>query len=665
MRNLTLIILLIALLGSCTKQEIELPALVSDNMVLQQQSDINLWGWFTPGANIKIDASWGESATAFTDEDGKWMTTIKTPEFGGPYTISFSSGSVTKEISNVLIGEVWLCSGQSNMEMPLNGFPPNDVIQNAEVEKQNASFPELRMFTVAKVISSTPVKDCAGNWESASPETVGNFSASAYFFGRKIHQELGIPVGLIHSSWGGTPAESWTSAKNIVTVEGFENLKEQLDEMTKNYALLKEFITDLYTIPVTSLIGERPYENLQLNDGMFADKNFDIDAMGEMEVPSLWETSVLPGYDGIVWMFKDFEYNGSAKNLQLYLGPIDDMDAVYLNGVKVGSHEYSGVYNMERIYDIPEDLINQGENRIAVRVIDTGGGGGIFGPGKPAILAGDEPLVGLSGKWKYHPTATFFEGSIVVWGEGDKSFSAAPKMKLTMDQNSPTALYNAMINPLIPFTIKGAIWYQGESNVGRGKQYETLFPTMIQNWREDWNQGNFPFYFVQIAPYNYGPNSDVAVAELRDAQFKTLALENTGMAVTMDIGNPRNIHPANKQDVGDRLARWALNKDYGFSEVLCSGPLYKSAEFKGRNVIVSFDYAGAGLKLTDDASFVELAGSDGVFHKAKVKIEGEKLVASSAKVNNPVEIRYAWCDDCEPNLFNKEGLPASPFHAKK
>jgi len=656
---------MIALMIACSNQnpELTLPALFSNNMVLQQNTQANIWGWSEPDVEIKIETSWGVLTSTITDNNGKWLTSIGTPSFGGPFSIRVKAAKTEIIISNVMIGEVWLCSGQSNMEMPLKGWSPKDTIEGSSVEIAHAGNVNLRMFTVAHSVTVSPVNDCVGNWDISSPETAGDFSATAYFFGKKIAEELGIPVGLIHSSWGGTPAEAWASAEYLNEIEGFENLKVKLEKALIDNEKYQSFLSQMKSIPMEDLSSEHPYENLDLNDSAFVSTELDISAWGELEVPSLWENTQLPYFDGIVWLQKDFEYDGKMypEGFELYLGPIDDMDATYLNGVKLGNNEVAGVYQMERNYSIPAHLLKEGLNRIAVKVTDTGGGGGIYGTKAPAINKGSIEVVSLAGNWKFKPIATFYDHKIVMFGEGNLDYNATPKVEMRFDQYSPTVLFNGMINPLVPYSLQGAIWYQGESNVGRAKQYEKLFPAMITNWRAVWNQGNFPFYFVQISPYNYGENANESTAELRDAQFKTLSLENTGMVVTMDIGNPVNIHPSNKKEVGERLALWALAKTYQKEGIVYSGPLYKNAVFNGKTVEIEFDYANNGLVLSDQKTYFEIAGDNGIFYPAKPEIMGSKIVVQSAKVKAAKQVRYAWADDCVPNLFNVEGLPASPF----
>jgi sialate O-acetylesterase len=370
-----------------------------------------------------------------------------------------------------------------------------------------------------------------------------------------------------------------------------------------------------------------------------------------MQVPAEWGATELSGFDGAVWFRKEFELDSSmaGKGLTLTLGPIDDQDITWINGNRVGATEGPGKWQAPRTYKVPASVTKSGKNVIVIRVLDTAGGGGLTGkPEQVMLKAKNGPSISLAGKWRYKK------------GFDIKTMAPAPTPPAGLNAHSPSSLYNAMIAPLIPYRIKGAIWYQGESNAGRAYQYRTLFPLMITNWRNDWNIGDFPFYFVQIAPYNYG-GAPIA-AELREAQFMTLSLKNTGMAVTMDIGNPRDIHPRNKQDVGKRLALWAMAKDYGKKNIVYSGPLYKSMKIEGSRIRLSFDHINGGLLAKDGplTHFI-IAGQDKQFERATAKIDGDTIVVSSFKVDKPVAVRYGWTNDAEPNLFNRAHLPASSF----
>jgi sialate O-acetylesterase len=359
----------------------------------------------------------------------------------------------------------------------------------------------------------------------------------------------------------------------------------------------------------------------------------------------------------------------AGKDLILSLGPIDDMDCTWFNGQKVGAFDEPGFWQSDRIYTIPASLVKEGLNTIAIRVVDTQGGGGICGKESQLFVAEkdnkDIPAISISGEWKYMVAADFIDSKFYVFDITKNEFLTKKRPGAIMNQYSPSGLYNAMINPVVPYSIKGAIWYQGEANVGRAAQYEKIFPLMINNWRKAWNIGNFPFYYIQIAPYIYGDDVNAASsAELRDAQGNALNVPNTGMVVTLDIGNVYNIHPCDKQSVGNRLAFWALAKDYG-KDIVFSGPLYKSSFIDGNSVKIQFNYTQGGLKAANGGlKEFEIAGSDGKFVPATAEIIDNTVVVSSKEVENPVAARYCWRNGAEATLFNGAGLPASVFKSK-
>lgn len=441
--------------------QVRLPAFISSRMVLQQNVDAPLWGWSEPGKTVTVQASWNDRAfRARADDDGRWAVRIPTPAAGGPYTVTIDDSVLT----DVMIGEVWICSGQSNMQWPLS------QTLNAEEEIAAAACPDMRLFYAARAFSPEPLHDVYGSWRACTPKSAETFSAVAYFFGRELHRELGVPVGLIHTSWGGTPAEAWTRHDVL----------------------------------------------------------------------------------------------SSDADLRIYL------------------------------------------ERFAKKIAE-----------------------------------------------------AEPGM-LPLNQGSPASLYNAMLHPFIPYGIRGAIWYQGEANILDADIYEILFSAMIGNWRRDWGQGEFPFYFVQLAPYEYA--TPLAGAALRDAQRRTLRVPNTGMAVTMDIGNPDDIHPRNKRDVGKRLALWALANTYGRSGMVFSGPLYRSMEKDGGRIRLFFDHTGGGLRSrAGELTHFEIAGANREFVPAEARIDGATILVSSDSVEHPLAVRYAFHNADEPNLVNAEELPASSF----
>lgn len=450
------------------KGKLWLPCVFSDHMVLQQQKKVDFWGQGTPGQMLTITGSWGKQVNTVADDNGHWKAKLSTPKAGGPFTIGIKNIDSSIVISDVLIGEVWLASGQSNMDIPVKGWPPGDTILNSKQEIDNANYPEIRLLKIPFGISVTPKDSAGGKWNIASPQTAGDFSATAYFYARKLQQELHVPIGIIQSSIGGTPAEAWTS---------------------------KEYLQKL--------------------------------------------------------------------------------------------------------------------------------------------------------------------------GDFDKAIEAQEQDKLRINSNSPAVLFNAMINPLVPYTIKGIIWYQGESNVGRAEQYKRLFPLMIQDWRSKWGS-ELPFYFVQIAPFLYSAADQKEQSQkLRDAQRYALKLPKTGMVSTLDIGYLKTAHPPYKQEVGNRLTRFALANEYG-KKNFTSGPLFKKARVAGNELIIEFEFVGRGLvALPAGLNNFEIAGADKVYVKAQAKIVNNKVVVSNPTVAAPLFVRYAWSDSSSATLFNKEGLPAATFTSEK
>ncbi len=649
------------------KTFVEMPALFSDNMVLQQKTAVPFWGKANPGAAVVIKASWGETTKTKVNEDSSWTVKIKTIKAGGPYTVSLMIGDSAIVYKNVMLGEVWLCSGQSNMEMPLEGWPPQNPIKNSAEEIKEANYPNIRLFTVARAVSNKPEFNCVGSWSECNPATAAKFSAAAYFFGRKLFKELNVPIGLIFSSWGGTKVQPWISGKYLGQLNEYKPIVEKMALVKDEVQKLNEWIYNHPVIDVSKKAPADQWKNLEFGDSLCARPDFDDDAWRTMKLPVYWESTEVGNFDGTVWFRKkiDIPQNWLNKDLVLELGPVDDMDRSYVNGVLVGATEEVGYWQQPRVYNVPANLVTDTALTIAVRVVDNQGGGGIWGNNVKMQIhpKGSDENISLSGQWKYLPVAEYVNGKFYVYNINNQEFYSRPKSTLDIGPNTPTMLYNGMIAPLIPYYIKGAIWYQGESNSDEPydyNNYQMLFSMMINNWRADWGEGNFPFYFVQIAPWDYGDNSRSYV--VRDAQFQTLSLPNTGIAVTLDIGSLTTIHPPDKQELGRRLALWALAKNYN-KKVFYSGPLYKAMEIKGNQVILSFDHAGKGLVLKDingDTNFI-IAGPDQKFVKAKAMVEGKKLIVYNGEVKNPVAVRYAWRNNAEATLFNIEGLPSPTF----
>jgi sialate O-acetylesterase len=611
---------------------VQMPLLFSDGMVLQRNKEIPVWGW--ADANEKIEVRFNkQTKTIQADKNGKWIIKLSAEKAGGPFELVIT-GKNKIVIKNVLVGEVWLCSGQSNME-----FQVFKTV-NAQKEIADANYPMIRHFGVAQDLSGKPKDDLkAGKWEVSNPQTVGNFTAVGYYFAKKIYAELKIPIGIINTSWGGTNVETWTSREAFEKSEDFKAMIADvptlnMDSISKLYAIkMKERVEKIQGTPVN-----------KENENTFKEATFNDSAWGDLLTPSLWENQPLGDLDGIVWMRKMITL--SAEDIKnkatLYLSKIDDEDITYINGIEVGKNTQ---YDLKRVYEIPANVLKEGKNVIVVRIVDNSGGGGIYGEAADLKLNLGSKNIPLDGKWKF---------KVIL-------------VKTSLSPNSyPSLLYNAMVNPLVPYAVQGVLWYQGEANVWRASEYKKTFPLLIQDWRTKFKQGDIPFYFVQLSTFNeFNGNSKAGSkwAELREAQAGTLQVPNTGMAVTTDIGNAKDIHPTNKQDVGLRLAAIALNNVYDKKQVY-SGPQYKSQEIKGNQIILTFESIGSGLATpnNDELKGFEIAGADQVFHSAKAIIKDNKIIVSGQNVQNPVAVRYGWADDdTEINLFNKEKFPASPF----
>ncbi len=622
--------------------ELKLPSIIGDHMVLQQNSTANIWGWAAPGEKVEVTTGWdGKRYKVNADGQGNWLVEVNTAAAGGPFEIRIEA-DVTKVLENVMLGEVWVCSGQSNMEWPLRRA------ESAPSEIPAAHHPDIRLFQVEKHIASRPKDDVTGAWSVCSPSSAAGFSAVGYFFGKYLHESLDVPVGLINTSWGGTLSEAWTSQEMLRTFGAYDTQLDKLYSLTDEDMDRAEKSMDSLLEVKRIMMDPNDPGNIGIREGWMR-PGYDDSNWIEADGPAEWSTMKELGMiEGVVWVRIPLEIPQAwlGKDLRLELGPIDEMDVTYLDGRKVGAMNLIDNWTDVRIYDVPGDYIKQTSMVLAIRIVNTLSQGGLYGdPQQLRIYPLDDPgakPVMLAGKWKYR-----------IAGE----FAAIPQLT---NPNTPSVLFNGMLYPLTKFAIKGAIWYQGESNVGRAFQYRTIFPGMITDWRNQWDRGEFPFYFVQLAPFTYGVEH--SSAELREAQFMTLSrLKNTGMAVTLDIGNPEDIHPTNKRDVGKRLALWALAKDYG-KDIICSGPLYREIDIEGNTIRVSFDYTGRGLQsVGGPLTHFEIAGEDRIYHPANAVVDGHTVVVGHPDVKNPVAVRYAWTNTAVPNLFNWEGLPASSF----
>ncbi len=616
---------------------VTLPKIFGDNMVLQRNKPIPVWGW--ADANEKITVRFDHQIKSVTaDKEGNWKVSLDKETAGGPYQLVVK-GNNTVTFKNVLVGEVWICSGQSNMEMPIEGW---GKVNNYEEEIAAASYPQVRHVKIPNTVNTKPQKDVPqGEWKICSPATAGDFTAAGYFFARELYNQLKIPIGLINTSWGGTHVETWTSREAFEGSGEFKAMIAQmplldLDSLAKvrREALMKKIEELQGSLP--SLSEAEDWKNTDLDDNKWP----------QMQLPSLWEEGQLGDLDGIVWFRKaiDVSANDAGKEATLELAMIDDNDITYVNGIKTGE---TNSYNTHRKYTIPAGVLKTGKNVIAVRVEDTGGGGGIYGDSTAMKLTIDNNVNSLAGNWTFKVERIYGDANSV----GPNSY--------------PTLLFNAMVNPLIPYAFEGVIWYQGEANAERAYQYRKAFPLMINDWRKHWNAGTFPFYFVQLASFNADNGNSKkgsTWAELREAQTMALSLPNTGMVVTTDIGNSTDIHPKDKQDVGKRLASLALHNVYN-KNIACSGPMYKSMKVNGNSIIINFTNIGGGLMTKNgELKGFEIAGLGGQFFPAVATIEGDHVVVHSDEIKYPAAVRFGWKDDAgEDNLFNKEGFPASPF----
>lgn len=540
-----------------------------------------------------------------------------------------------------MIGDVWLCSGQSNMAMTVNGS--EGQVYNYKNEESNANYPKIRYFKVKAKLSANPQNDVKGVWETCSSATVGNFSAVAYFFARKLHQETGIPIGIINSSWGGTDIEAWTS------MDAYRELPKHMREKYKEAEKL-----GIENLLKKNDDNKKAFDDLVTNDIGIREQwylpSYNVGEWKSMLQPQEWSSTDLANFNGVAWFRHEFNLLDEDTNQGgiLSLGKIDDNDVTWVNGIKIGETEGAGT---DRVYEIPVGVLKSGKNNITVKVIDAIRSGGFTGTKEDLYIETNEGKYSLAGNWQYNPSTN---------AESSNYVDMVPNLHYGL-------LYNAMIHPLTDFPIKGVIWYQGENNTGQAYNYRTLFPTLIKDWRNQWGY-DFPFYWVQLSGFmqktTEPPIAD-SWAELREAQTLTLSEKYTGQAVTTDIGDANDIHPRNKQDVGLRLAYIALNKDYNMPNIIYSGPQYKAMKIEENKIIIEFDHVGSGLRTTSKYGYVEgftIAAADQQFVWANAKIEGNnKVIVYSEEMDSPVAVRFCWSINPDVNLFNSADLPAIPF----
>lgn len=652
------LIIFILLIGfQNLKAEIKLPSFFGDNMVLQRNKEVKIWGWSDKYEQLSLQFN-GQHHTTIASSDGNWTFTLDPMEALSTPQDMIIQGKNKVVIKNILIGDVWLSGGQSNMEWAVANA------HNADDEIKNANYPEIRLLIVPENISFQPVNDIKPTeWKAAIGENIKWFSAVGYFFGKHIHKNQDIPVGLIHSNRGGSRVETWTSAERLTPFEYTHEAIELMRTLDMSFyefrsgwdREIEEWVDKNY--PISDIGMEQEWYSL----------NYDFKNWKNIYVPSrIEEQKDLEEFNGIIWYKKTFVLPKNLKNKDLFFRPgfINDMDETWFNGKKIGE-----TYNLTpwRSYKIPAELINyEGENTITVRVFNAKNEGGLTEPTPRKINISTERWsitsddLELAGSWKFKTTHQL-------------SNPVESPIPVKPDPNDfPSSLYNGMLHPLIPFAIKGVIWYQGESNTKSYDDaigYKEVFLNLINNWRADWNY-DFEFYFVQLANYLSNPSRCTIPCEriwpyLRESQLKALNLPNTGMAVTIDAGNPYDIHPRDKQTVGYRLGLIAEAKAYEDESVVYSGPIYKSHQISGKKIIIEFEHTGSGLEVNNRYGYLkgfQIAGEDKVFHWAKAYLENDRVIVFSKKVDAPVAVRYAWEDNPEDaNLYNKERLPATPF----
>jgi sialate O-acetylesterase len=628
------------LLLSCTSTfaQVKLPKLISDGMVLQRDSPVRIWGWAAsnePVALRFLDSTYTTTAGA----GGDWSIILPGMKAGGPYRMEINASNAVV-VNDIMIGEVWLCSGQSNMELTMKTVSP---IYGAEIA--HSENPYIRQFYVPQTYNfNAPQKDLpTGIWKTASIETVPAFSAVAYFFGKALYDKYKVPIGLINASLGGSPAESWMSEEAL---KAFPDLYQEAQRFKDSSLVEKIQSEDRARIQAWYTFLRKKDQGYADPQNVWYDPALNTSDWPTMKIPGYWASTTLGNVNGVVWFRRKFDLPSSmaGKEATLILGRIVDADSVFINGMFVGTTSYQ--YPPRR-YAMPVNILRGGENTIVVRVINSSGQGG-FVPDKAYEIAIQDTMFDLRGEWQYRLGTTM-----------------EPLAGETFIRWKPLGLYNAMISPLLNYRIEGVAWYQGESNAETPVEYRELLPALIRDWRNHWEEGEFPFLVVQL-PNFMGAKSEPSEsnwAMLREAQSNALALPNTGIVVTVDIGEWNDIHPLDKKDVGDRLALAAQKVAYGDEHVISSGPLYQSMRIEGNTIVLTFTNTGGGLIAKGgELKCFAIAGSDKKFVWANAKIKNGNVIVSSSNVLNPVAVRYAWADNPEgANLYNKEGLPASPF----
>ncbi len=615
--------------------QVKLPYVFSDHMVLQRQTEIPVWGTADPGTKLSLSLA-GNTTSVKTDSEGKWIVRFPKQEAGGPYNLKvFVEGQSEPVVSytDVMIGDIWLASGQSNMELQVQ------QVDGKEEEIPNAYNSNIRLFNVPHNISLKPLEDIQkADWKICDSTSVKEASAVGYYFAKKLQKEINVPIGILQSSWGGTPVEAWTSREMLLSEPIVRDRVLSNDSVTEEH-----FVKDSLDLVRFWDIVYNPKNGM---DSIIPLPGFDDSAWTEVEVPGViseWEPEF---YEGIIWLRKTIDLGNDFKNkeLTINLGHPEINYSLYFNGKEICKTQWNA--NFTHDYKIPAELVQNGENTIVLRLAALWGAGGLKHPGEEIYLTNGDSKISLTGKWKYKKD---LEPTIP---------------KIQNFQYYPTYLYNAMIHPVVPYGVKGFLWYQGEANESAAFDYRTLLPALITDWRIHFQQGYLPFLFVQLPNYMKKEKepADGKWAVLRESQAETLRLPNTGMACIIDLGETDNIHPTNKKDVGTRLAAVAQKLVFNM-DVQASGPVMKDFEVKGNKVYVHFSEIADGLSTSDGESVTgfAIAGANQKFYWADAKIEGDTVVLSAKDVPKPVAVRYAWANNPTCNLVNSVGLPALPF----
>jgi sialate O-acetylesterase len=623
---------------------VKLPQLVGNHMVLQRDRNIKIWGWASPGEKVYIQFN-GIKKTSSTGIDGVWMVDLSAMPAGGPFTMIIA-GENKITLSDILIGDVWFCSGQSNMVIPMER-----IKEKYPEESAHDSFPAIRNFSVPTRLDPAKLYDDLppGHWTSAVGADLLAFGGLTYFFAKQLYQKYHIPIGIINASVGGYPIEAWMSADAI---NQFSKQKAQLRNLRdtnymKKIALNKSGKANMDPIPITDfdkgITGPIPWTNPE-----YIPENWH-----KFWLPGYWADQGVKGLHGIIYFRKEIEVPPSMTGVpaRLFLGRIVDADSTFVNGQFVGNITYQ--YPPRR-YSLAAGLLKSGKNIIVVKLVNSAGKGG-FAPDKNYSLVANGEKIDLRGEWVYQV------GQVLNYPGADthEADDYDP-------QTSLTGLFNTMVQPAIHYAIKGFLWYQGEGNTGNPKDYAKYLLALIRDWRKKWNEGDIPFLYVQLPGFmevEFSP-SESNWAQLRQSQLEALTVPNTGMAVTIDAGEWNDIHPLNKKDVGVRLALWAEHLCYGSNDPDYSGPIYKSCKTEGNKMILNFNQVGTGLTVKGggDLYYFSIAGADKKYFWARAKIVGDQIIVWSEKVQTPVSVRYAWANNPEgANLYNKKGIPASPF----